>query len=130
MIKTFDKNAPADEVIKSLNEDGGVIIANLVNDDVVDGVMKEFRPHFDEQGTKFQDDFNGYTTLRLYTVPGKSRAALDLLAHERIMKIVGSVLLPNCENFQVGSSTAIEFSQARRTKNYTVMMSILNEFLE
>jgi ectoine hydroxylase-related dioxygenase (phytanoyl-CoA dioxygenase family) len=108
MIRTFDKNATNDEILQALNEDGGVIVANLVSDDVVDAVTRELRPYYDKQGTKFQDDFNGYTTLRLYTVPGKSRASLELLAHERVMEIIGAVLHPHCENFQVGSSTSIE----------------------
>ena len=108
MIKTLDKNSSIDEIMLTLNDDGAVIIANLVTDNVVDKISKELRPYYDTQGTKFQDDFNGYTTLRLYTVPRKSRASLGLLAHEKIMEIIGAVLLPHCENFQVGSSTAIE----------------------
>jgi len=109
MIKSLDKNSSINEIMQALNDDGGVIIANLVSDDVVDKVSKELRPHYDAQGTKFQDDFNGYTTLRLYAVPGLSRAAaLDLFAHPRVMDVVGAVLYPHCETFRVGSSTSIE----------------------
>lgn len=108
MIKTLNKNSSIDEIIKTLNGDGAVIIANLVEDEVVDKVLKELRPHYEKQGTKFQSDFNGYTTLRLYTVPGKSRASFELLAHPRVMEVCDAVLLPHCENYQVGSSTSIE----------------------
>ena len=108
MIKTLNKNSSIDEIMKALHSDGAVIVANLVDDEVVDKVLKELKPHYDKQGTKFQSDFNGYTTLRLYTVPGKSRASFELLAHPRVMEVCDAVLLPHCENYQVGSSTAIE----------------------
>jgi len=108
MLKTLDKNSSTNEIMQALNDDGGVIVANLVSDDVVDQVSKELRPHYDAQGTKFQNDFNGYTTLRLYAVPGVSRASLDLIAHPRVMEVVDGVLNPHCENFQLGSSAAIE----------------------
>jgi ectoine hydroxylase-related dioxygenase (phytanoyl-CoA dioxygenase family) len=108
MINTLDKNSSVDEITKALNEDGGVIVANLVSEDVVDKVSEELRPHYDTKGTTFQGDFNGYTTLRLYAVPGLSRASLELLAHPCVMDVAGAVLHPHCENFRVGSSTSIE----------------------
>jgi len=108
MIKTLDKNSSTNEIMQALNDDGGVIVANLVSDEVVDNVLEELRPHYDAQGTKHQNDFNGYTTLRLYAVAGVSRATLDLIAHPRVMEIVGGVLNPHCDNFRLGSSTAIE----------------------
>lgn len=41
----LDKNQSIDEIIKALNGDGAVIVANLVDDEVVDKVLKELRPH-------------------------------------------------------------------------------------
>jgi ectoine hydroxylase-related dioxygenase (phytanoyl-CoA dioxygenase family) len=108
MIKTFEKNASNVDVVQALKEDGGVIIANLVDEDTIEKISSELRPLYDAQGTKHQDDFNGYTTLRLFAVVGLSRAALDLIAHPRVMEIVDLVLGADCDNFQLGSSTAIE----------------------
>jgi len=108
LIRTLDKNSPTDEILQGLNDDGGVIVANLASDDVVDQVSKELRPHYDAHGTKHQDDFNGYTTLRIFAVPGVSRASLDLIAHPRVLEVADGVLDPHCDNFQLGSTTAIE----------------------
>jgi len=108
MIKTLEKNSSTNEILHALNDDSGVIVANLVSDDVVDQVSKELRPHFDAHGTKHQDEFNGYTTLRIYAVPGVSRASLDLIAHPRVMEVADGILNPHCDNFQLGSTTAIE----------------------
>jgi ectoine hydroxylase-related dioxygenase (phytanoyl-CoA dioxygenase family) len=108
MIKTLDKTASTSEILQALVDDGGVIVANMVSDAVVDRVSNELRPHYDSQGKKHQNDFNGYTTLRLYAVPGVSRASLDLIAHPRVLEVVDGVLNPHCDNFQLGSSAAIE----------------------
>ncbi len=108
MLKTLDKNSSTNEILHALNDDGGVIVANQVSDVVVDQVSKELRPHFVEHGTKHQDDFNGYMTLRIYAVPGVSRASLDLIAHQRCLEVADGILNPHCDNFQLGSTTAIE----------------------
>ena len=108
MIRTLDKNASTNEILLGLNDDGGVIVANLASNDVVDQVSKELRPHYDAHGTKHQDDFNGYTTLRIFAVPGVSTASLDLIAHPRVLEVADGVLNPHCDNFQLGSSAAIE----------------------
>ena len=60
MLKTLDSNASPDEILQVLNQDGGVIVASLAEDAVVDRVSKELRPHYDAQGEKHQNDFNGY----------------------------------------------------------------------
>lgn len=108
MIRTLDKNASINEILQHLSDDGGVIVASLVSNDVVDLVSKELRPHYDAHGTKHQVDFTGYSTLRIYAVPRVSRASLDLIAHPRVLEVADRVLNQHCENFQLGSSTAIE----------------------
>jgi len=108
MIRTLDKDSRTNEILQALKDDGGVIVANLVNDDVVDQVSKELRPHYDAHGAKHQSDFYGYTTLRIYAVPGVSRASLDLIAHPRVLEVADGILNPHCDNYQLGSSAAIE----------------------
>ena len=41
---------------------------------------------------------------------------LDLIAHARVMEIVGGVLDPHCDNFQLGSSTAIEIHPGEKAQ--------------
>lgn len=108
MIRTFDKETSNDEIVKALRVDGGVIIENIIEEDVIEKISNELRVIYDEEGTKHQNDFNGYTTLRIYAVPGVSRASLDIVAHPRVMEIADLILGEHCDNFQLGSSTAIE----------------------
>lgn len=91
-----------------LLEDGAVIVERVVSGDLLDEVLKDLRPAFDAQGLKFTNDFNGYKTRRLGGILGLSRAASDILAHPLILEVADAVLLPHCESYRIGSSTAIE----------------------
>ena len=70
MIQTFDEETDTETIVSALNSDGGVIVANQADHELVDQVAAELRPHFDEQGHRFSNDFNGYKTLRLGGGPG------------------------------------------------------------
>jgi len=108
MLQTLDNNSNSDEIVEALWRDGGVIVANQTQDTLVDQVSGELRHHFDDQGHKFQNDFNGHKTLRLSGVLGLSRASAELIAHPRVMEIADAVLRPHCESYRIGSCTAIE----------------------
>ncbi|MDG1707774.1 MAG: phytanoyl-CoA dioxygenase family protein [Emcibacteraceae bacterium] len=116
MIKTLEKNASLDEIVKILNEDGGVIVENMVSDAVVDNISAELRPHYDAMGKQHQDDFNGYTTLRQYAVPRISRASLDVIAHPLVLEVADAILGPHCDVFQLGSSAAVEIHPGEKNQ--------------
>jgi len=108
MLQTYNGKSDSEDIVNALTEDGGVIVANQVDDELVKKIAGELRPHFDDQGRKFQNDFNGYKTLRLGAILGLSHTAAELIAHARVMEIADAVLLPHCDNYRIGSSTAIE----------------------
>jgi ectoine hydroxylase-related dioxygenase (phytanoyl-CoA dioxygenase family) len=108
MIQTFDRNTSINDVVDALLRDGGVIVEGQAEPDVIDAVSGELRPHFGEQGHKFQNDFNGYKTLRLGDVLGLSRASAELIAHPRVMAVADAVLLGHCTSYRIGSCTGIE----------------------
>lgn len=107
-LKTFSNTADSGEIAKVLLEEGGVIVSQQVDNSVIDQIAKELRPHFDEYGAKFENDFNGYKTLRQSGILEISRTSADLIAHNRVMEIADAILLPNCTNYRIGSCTAIE----------------------
>ncbi len=107
-IKSFHHQSDNQEIIDALRRDGGVIVENQVTTEVIDRVSSELRPHFDKIGHKFQNDFNGYRTLRLSGLLEISRSSAELIAHSRVMEIADAILLPNCTNYRIGSCTAIE----------------------
>ncbi len=108
MVQTLDRESHSDDVVAALMRDGGVIVADQASGDVIDRILKNLRGPFDQQGHKFQNDFNGYTTLRLGGILGLSRASADLIAHPRVMEVADAVLKRHCSNYRIGSTTAIE----------------------
>lgn len=108
MLQTLSNQSSTQDIVNALIKDGGVIVANQVQGDLVDKVNAELRPHFDTQGNKFQNTFNGHKTLRLSGILGLSRTASELIAHPRVLEVANALLLPNCINYRIGSCTAIE----------------------
>ncbi len=108
MIQNFEKNALSSDIINALSKDGGVIVNEQVDHELVDTIIKELRPHLIEEGNKFQNDFNGYKTLRLGGLLALSRSSAELIAHPRVLEVCDGILKPHCENYQLGSSAAIE----------------------
>ena len=116
MLKSFDKNAKINEIVATLKEEGGVIIKNLSNQDVIDKVNAELRSHFDDKGDDCQSDFNGFNTKRLDSILAISRTSADLIGHEIIMQVADAALKPFCSNYRIGSSTAIEICPGEKAQ--------------
>jgi ectoine hydroxylase-related dioxygenase (phytanoyl-CoA dioxygenase family) len=108
MLETFDKNVDSGEIVAALRRDGGAIVARQAPDELIDAIKSELRPQFETEGHKFENDFNGYKTLRLGAILALSRASAELIAHPRVMEIADALLKPNCVNYRIGSCTAIE----------------------
>ena len=116
MLQTLDNKSGSEDIINTLRRDGGVIVANQVSAELIDKVKTELRKPFDAQGNKYQNDFNGYKTLRLNGILGFSRTSAELIAHPRVMEIADAVLHPNCVNYRIGSCTAIEIHPGEGTQ--------------
>ena len=108
MLQTFGKSSNSNEVVSALLRDGGVVVREEAPNDVIERLLHDLRGPFDEEGNKFQNDFNGYRTLRLGGILGLSRASADLIAHPRVLEVADAVLKRHCTNYRIGSSTAIE----------------------
>ncbi|MEQ8604594.1 MAG: phytanoyl-CoA dioxygenase family protein [Marivibrio sp.] len=113
MTQTMPYFSPdaADEIVaEALQNAGAAIIEAEAPADLLDQVQADFRAPFEEEGPKFANDFNGYKTLRLGGVLQYSRASADLIGHRRVMAMADAVLGPHCENYRIGSTTAIEIA--------------------
>jgi ectoine hydroxylase-related dioxygenase (phytanoyl-CoA dioxygenase family) len=104
-IKRLETGGP---IAEQLMADGAVIVESVMPAELIDAVLGELRGPFDAQGLKFTNDFNGYKTRRLGGILGLSRSAADILAHPLVLGVADHVLKPHCENYRIGSSTAIE----------------------
>ena len=108
MIRSYDSDTPADVVAATLLQEGGVIVRNLASNDLIDKVNQELREPLDTQGQDFENDFNGYKTRRLGAILAVSRSSAELLTNPTALGVADAVLKRHCDNYQVGSMTAIE----------------------
>lgn len=96
------------DIIQALLKDGGVIVKDQASDDIIENVKAELRAAFEREGHLFENDFNGYKTLRLSGILALSRTAAELIAHPLVIDVADSILKRHCECYRIGSSTAIE----------------------
>ena len=108
MIRHFQATDSLATMTSALKDDGAIIIAHLLDEEVIDRFNGDLRDQFDSQGHLFQCYFNGYKTLRVGAVTKHSSEFPTLLAHPRILEIADVILKPHCEVCQIGSTTAIE----------------------
>jgi ectoine hydroxylase-related dioxygenase (phytanoyl-CoA dioxygenase family) len=107
-LEILPADAPVAAVTAALNRDGGVIVSKVADAELVDRIATELAPHHLAEGDKFHNDFNGYRTRRLSAILAISRSAAELIAHPRVLAVADAVLGPHCENYRIGSTTAIE----------------------
>ena len=107
-LESFDQDTPTPEVLAALRRDGAAIVRGQADAELADSVLRELRPHFDEQGRASVSDFNGYSTLRLACVLSHAPSSAALIAHPLVMEVADAILLSHCLSYQVGSTTAIE----------------------
>ena len=89
-LRSYDQNADSHDIINALRRDGGVIVREQVHPKTADKVLHELRGRFDIEGTIFENDFNGYKTLRVNGVLERSRASAELIGHPRVMEVAGA----------------------------------------
>ena len=107
-IQSFCNETTPELVATALLEKGGVIVRNAVDDLLIDKINEELRGPLETMGGEFENEFNGYKTRRLGTVLESSPASAELLTNPLALGVADAVLKRHCENYQVGSMTAIE----------------------
>ena len=101
-------DAPADSIIAAIRRDGAAIVENFVSQEIVSQVLADLREPFDAVGRSTENDFNGYTTLRVNSVLDLSDASVEVVGHRRMMEVLDAFLLGHAQSYLMGSCTAIE----------------------
>ena len=107
-LPTFTRKSNTSQISEALKAEGAAIVSKLADESLVEAVVSQLRPVFDSRGRQFENDFNGYSTLRLADVLAHSPAAADLIADDTITDIIDPVLLPFCLSYRIGSTTGID----------------------
>ncbi len=115
-LQYFEADAPVLEIVEALRQDGAVAVKELAPRSVVDDVASDLRAQFDAEGTYAQCEFNGFKTLRLSSILARSHASAELIGHDRLLEIIDPILLPNCTNYRIGSTTGVEILPGERAQ--------------
>jgi ectoine hydroxylase-related dioxygenase (phytanoyl-CoA dioxygenase family) len=107
-LPVFENDADKDSVIGALRHAGAAVVKNVLDADIVDACAAEMRPEFDARGKLKENDFNGYSTLRISGVLGYAPTTARTIGHPWVVAVADAILKPNCEAYRIGSATGIE----------------------
>ena len=116
-LQNFGPTASAAEVAAATLKDGAAIVSGLVPADSVDKIAGELRENLDTFGNRSKRDFSGHNTNRCHTVLEEAPSSVDLIAHDMVMDVADTILLPHCESYRIGSITAIEICPGQKVQN-------------
>lgn len=108
-LTTFDRTAPAQEIIAALRADGGVIVERLASGETMDQVHDELRPFLDATPTG-QDDFAGRLTRRTGSLVARSTTFRDLAAHRLVVEVLDAILGDHTTNYQLHLTQVIDLA--------------------
>ncbi len=107
-LPRFESVVDDAKLIEALREAGAVVVEQVLDDDMIDRCVAEMRPEFDACGRQTENDFNGYTTLRIGSVLGYAPSTQHIIAHPLALAMADAFLLPHCLDYRIGSNTGIE----------------------
>ena len=113
-LEYFESGAATADIVTALLRDGAAIVTDQIAPELADAVLAELRKPFDTEGKFDESDFNGYTTLRVGSVLAVSQSSAELVAHQRVMEVADEILLEYCDNYRIGSLTAIEIQPGEK----------------
>ena len=113
-IECFGPDVSIGSVIEALDRDGCVMVEDAISPDELSMLNADFDELLavSEPGTpnhiEMLIDFMGAKTHRIDGLPGKSKAFVDLLQHERPLDIADHYLLPSCLHYLLSTAQLIE----------------------
>ena len=109
-VRSLGRRASTDEAMAVLEEDGAVILRNLVDDDVVDRVNEELEPYL-ARAYFGEGEFWGHKTQRVSSLIAKSTTyGEELATAPQILAVMDRLLLPRCERYQLHVTQAVKIA--------------------
>jgi ectoine hydroxylase-related dioxygenase (phytanoyl-CoA dioxygenase family) len=105
-VNIYEKSASVNSIISGLNEDGAVIIENLLSENDLSQLTQD-----SQQLLNKTENCNGYffglKTKRVGTMIRKSPICQKMAMHPTILSIMDYFLLPHCSEYQLNLSQLI-----------------------
>ena len=103
------------EVIESLDENGYIIIKNVISQKDLANLHKELEPFFVSR-LNCQAQFFGFNTKRIEALFAKSKVVQDMATNPIILELVDSVLGKNCDGFQINLTQGIRINPGEKAQ--------------
>lgn len=81
-----------DSLLAEVDEQGFVILRDLISQEVMDRIREESAPHLAHEG---RTEFEGYKTRRIYSVIEKTLSCNPIVEHPLVMALLDRLLMPN-----------------------------------
>ncbi|PVH71765.1 toxin biosynthesis protein [Cadophora sp. DSE1049] len=115
VVQKVDRSTPVKEIVRIVNEDGGVILKGIITKDQVDAINRDLDPFFatTKPGTQLDNDhiaaFHGVNTKRVHDVVTNSKTFReDILDHDFVHEISTEVFSKDAGTYWMGAAQAIE----------------------
>lgn len=106
LIKRVSACSGSETIQAILDQDGCIVIEDILDADMVQKLRSELQPHLD-QTANCQGDFYGYVTKRLSSLIAKSKGCQLMAIHPTILDIMDRFLLTGCRDYQLNLTQAI-----------------------
>ena len=95
-LQTLPVDADNGTVVDVMRRDGAVILENVIDRDVIKGLLAEVMPYIEKTATG-RDDFTGRSTQRTGALVARSPVCRKLVMEQRILDAAKGFLLPFAE---------------------------------
>jgi len=126
-VHTLENTATAEDVVEVLQQDGCVIVRNLVSASLLDAIYAELKP-FIEATKVGRDDFAGYRTQRTGSLVARSQSFHQLALHPLVLDTAAKVLGPYCQKFQLHLTQVIKIDPGETAQTLHRDQLVYNPF--
>lgn len=105
-ITHLSADTTSDEVVATIQAEGGVIVDNLLPPETVAAIQAELNPYL-SAGKKGREAFGGFETKRIGALMARSPECRDLAVHPLINASAAQLLEPFCDSHQLHFTQAV-----------------------
>ena len=99
-LQYFDGDAPLDGVLEAILQDGGAVLKDALDLDLLTQFTKELEPF--QRATPFgRDDFTGSKTQRTGALVARTPSCREIVTDSRILRLADHFLGPYCDKITV-----------------------------
>jgi ectoine hydroxylase-related dioxygenase (phytanoyl-CoA dioxygenase family) len=105
-LTTLPATADQTDILSVLEQDGAVILSDMLTLDEVDQVLSETLPYI-EASRNGRDELNGFMTSRTGAVVARMPVCTELITNQSVLKAARTFLAPYCSRIQLHVSQLI-----------------------